>query len=271
MTLKEFCEPLYIKVTFKNQGAFMNALFSAARSTYGNGTSNDYLGKIFRGEPLTPSVRESFNPFKSKELTAFFLKNISDAKLQTLFGFFGIPSTTEVDKEKFAVALTKQFQLLVAVNSADSVENIVVTEYPAMLNDPASSATLSNPLYAGDSVYVSRSTKAELDVKCYEKFTHVWGLENYSRTIDWTDRYLELVPDPTVKIECPQTVAIPLTKHGGKANITAELKARGFEGTFNPTYVMKDKNGNECFPNRTFAVTVKVDFSSEIMEVKNDN
>lgn len=265
MTLSELCNALYCKPKSKSQGAFMSALFYAAGSSYGSKPPKniDYLGKIFRGEPLTASVKDSFaKPFREKELVDFMNEYIDDTALPTLFSLFQLPNTVEINKSKFMLALCRQFQLFIADDSENAVDNIVITEYHALL--ACEMKMVQNtipPLYSSDSFYISRDVKVEYVVGCYKQIDHKLTIENYSRVVDWMDRYLEFDTTSTDKIEpLTQTIPIPFTRHGGKADILIQVKSKGVEGIYCLKWVIKDKDGRHCFPNRTIDMTITVDF-----------
>jgi hypothetical protein len=239
-------------------------LFTAAGSSlfpeHPSYDTDSYQRKLFSGsKPFTQEMKDGFpKPFNVDGLESFFQVRIGDSSLPQIMSNFGIPSDEPQNKNRFISALCEQFRLIVT-DAADDVNDVVLPEYRRLLSETESEFLDFPPLYPGDSLRLveGKSTPIHI-VGFYEKFEHTWVVEN-NGSVTWRDRWLECTNSDVMKVKSANTrIDISTTKPGNEASLSAQFDARGFEGTHESVWEMKDEKGQLCFPDKDMALKMVV-------------
>lgn len=250
----------------KSQEKFIDALFRAAGHELSYGES--YKRKLFNGDmPFRRDVKALFREYNFQSLTDFFLSEIADDRVPRVVAAFGIPEPGEASKEALCKALACQMGLLIDSDDED-VDDIVALRYQVLkLNPEAESVSLQgmHPLYPGDDVYMRPPSNDMHKVNLNELFEHAWAFDNVG-TQTWTGRRLYLSNHAEIRPRAESVyVSIPDTPPNATARVSVRMDSRGFEGRSECQWVMVDKDGSVCFPNRgffAFAIDVEFRFDS---------
>lgn len=257
MNFSDYSKRLYPKLSsLHNQSHFIGSLFNAAGSTFfpvqGSYGTDDNQRKLYAGSRVfNKNMKASFpSPVDRAGLTTFFDTHIGDTSLPLVMAEFGIPKDEAQKKELFIEALCTQFQNIVS-EATNDVDDIVASEYSRLLRVSGVEAIVKYPLYPGDDVLLISQTSAEPhSVSCYEIFNHSWTIKNTGK-VTWKGRRLECTNHTETRIRTMNAIIdIPELKPGGDICLTAEFDARGFEGTFESVWEIRDSEGRPCFPNK---------------------
>lgn len=238
-----------------NQSHFVGLLFNAAGSNYfpdkGTSGEDDNQKKLFNGSrAFNKNMKASFpSPINKQVLAAFFDTHIGDTSLTQIMTAFGMPDETSPNKALLISALCTQFQNIVS-EASNYVDDIVVAEYKRLLHDRREESSPAFPLYPGDDIELVESTPAHHSVGFYELFEHTWVIRN-AGAVTWESRTLECVDAPITRIRpTGKSVILPKTKPGDAITLQIQMDARGFEGTYESVWKMKDAEERLCFPNK---------------------
>lgn len=271
----EFLGKLYGSLTNqKNQGVYIIRFFNAAGSRHFTLSenrqhwTNEYLENerhYAKDRVLTDEIKASFpNPIDIDGLTRFIADSLDSNKLASCMADFGVPTGTEVDKDKFAKALSIQFGRFVISTESD-ISNDVWQIYQSLLNgEEINPRDIRGPRYFGDAVGVFSDSK-RIAANCYESLRYVWSIQNRGNK-EWHGRKLVLVNAGEIYPEIAQTVIpIPDTRPNETIKIATDINAGGFEGKFDCKWEMQDADGENCFPNYTWDFNIQI--SVTFMEV----
>lgn len=282
MLVKTYFERLYPHIRMavyypsrKNSGIFVTLCFCAAGSNHflftkgKRYTSEDVplQRKLYDGtRNMTVDIKSSFHPFNEDGLAAFYKENIETAKMRDVMVAFGIPPTSEMNKDCLCRALTIQFRAFVE-SDTDEADDIVAMEYQKLLAEPKEEMTEAyhpaSVLYPGDQIYFKSKFRPTYQVNIYEKFQHTWEFENTGTQV-WRGRRLYFLNHATVRPRADANyIDIPDTPPHKSVKITVSMDARGFEGKSECKWVMVDSDDNDCFPNSntfTFLVNTKFEY-----------
>lgn len=285
MLVKTYFERLYPHIrtelyypSRKNSGIFVMRCFCAAGSNHfpftkgKRYTSGDVPlpRKLYDGSrTMTPDIKASFHSFDESGLTAFYKENIEDGKVRDVMLAFGIPPTTEENKDCLCRALSIQFRAFVESDNEEA-DDIVAMEYQKLLTEPqdkeAESYHPSSVLYPGDQLYFKSKYRPTYQVNIYEKFQHTWEFENIGTQV-WRGRRLFFSNHDTVRPRAEMNyIDIPDTPPHKGVKITVSMDARGFEGKSECKWIMVDSDDNDCFPNNntfTFVVSTKFEYQKQ--------
>ena len=258
----------------KNQGVYIIRLFNAAGSSHftlpanRQHWTNEYLENerhYAKDRALTDEIKASFpNPIDLDGLARFITDSLNSNKLASCMADFGTPTGTEVDKDKFAKALSIQFGRFVISTESD-ISNDVWQIYQSLLNgEEISPNEIKGPRYSGDAAGVFSGSK-QISANCYENLRYIWSIQNCGKQ-EWHGRKLVLVNANEIYPEIKQTVIpIPDAKPNETIKIATDINAGGFEGKFDCKWEMQDANGENCFPNYTWDFNIQI--SVTFMEV----
>lgn len=279
MLIKTYFERIYPHIradvyypSRKNSGIFVILCFCAAGSNHfpftkgQRYTSGDVPlpRKLYDGSrPMTPEIKASFHSFDDAGLTAFYKKNIEDGKTRDVMLAFGIPPTTEENKDCLCRALSLQLRAFVD-SDADEADDIVAIEYQKLLAVPQEETESYQPasvLYPGDQIYFTSKFRPTYQVNIYEKFQHTWEFENVGTQV-WRGRRLFFSNHDAVRPRAGSVyIDIPDTPPHKGVKITVSMDARGFEGKSECRWIMVDSDNNDCFPNsNTFIFIISTRF-----------
>ena len=285
MLVKTYFERLYPHIrtelyypSRKNSGIFVMRCFCAAGSNHfpftkgKRYTSGDVPlpRKLYDGSrTMTPDIKASFHSFDESGLTAFYKENIEGGKVRDVMLAFGIPPTTEENKDCLCRALSIQFRAFVESDNEEA-DDIVAMEYQKLLTEPqdkeAESYHPSSVLCPGDQLYFKSKYRPTYQVNIYEKFQHTWEFENIG-TQTWRGRRLFFSNHDTVRPRAETNyIDIPDTPPHKGVKITVSMDARGFEGKSECKWIMVDSEDNDCFPNSntfTFVVSTKFEYQKQ--------
>lgn len=265
MNLKKLCEgvkPYCLQI--KSQKDFIKKLFDAAGSD-GDYISDSYKKLLYNGGK--PFAENQKAPMRGKDnlssLTDFFETSINDENAYNVISFFGIPEKEELNKTALCIALAKQVKLLID-SDEENVDDIIVLEYQnaKSSSDKPKMESFMQPLYPGDSVYVSFKPNQKYEILSYDVIEHQWVLQN-TGTQTWQKRKLVYVRDKKTRPEAnPNVIEIPVTKPGQFQKLTTKIDGRGFDGIFDCVWEMRDEEDCNCFPNlkNMFLVTIDTKF-----------
>ena len=239
-----------------NQSHFIGCLFNAAGSTFfpvqGSYGADDNQRKLYAGSRVfNKNMKASFpSPIDRTGLITFFDTHIGNTSLPLIMAEFGIPKGEVQNKERFIEALCIQFQSFVS-EATNNVDDIVASEYCRLLRESGAEVAGDYPLYPGDDVLLVSQTPTEPhSVNCYELFKHSWMIKNTGK-ITWEGRRLECTNQVETRLRAVITIInIPKLKPGGDICLTAQFDSRGFEGTFESLWEIKDSEGRHCFPHK---------------------
>lgn len=282
MLVKTYFERLYPHIrtavyypSRKNSGIFVTLCFCAAGSNHflftkgKRYTSEDVplQRKLYDGtRNMTVDIKSSFHPFNEDGLAAFYKENIETAKMRDVMVAFGIPPTSEMNKDCLCRALTIQFRAFVE-SDTDEADDIVAMEYQKLLAEPKEETEEAyhpaSVLYPGDQIYFKSKFRPTYQVNIYEKFQHTWEFENTGTQV-WRGRRLYFLNHDAVRPRADANyIDIPDTPPQKSVKITVSMDARGFEGKSECKWVMVDSDDNDCFPNSntfTFLVNTKFEY-----------
>lgn len=285
MLVKTYFERLYPHIraelyypSRRNSGIFVMRCFCAAGSNHfpftkgKRYTSGDVPlpRKLFDGSrTMTPDIKASFRSFDESGLAAFYKENIEDGKIRDVMLAFGIPPTTEMNKDCLCRALSIQFRAFVESDN-DEADDIVAMEYQKVLSEPQVEETEqyhpASVLYPGDQIYFKSQYRPTYQVNIYEKFQHTWEFENVGTQV-WRGRRLFFSNHDTVRPRAETNyIDIPDTPPHKGVKITVSMDARGFEGKSECKWIMVDSEDNDCFPNSntfTFVVSTKFEYQKQ--------
>jgi hypothetical protein len=265
VNFSEYSKRLYPNMSgLHNQSHFVGSLFNAAGSTFfpiqGTYGTDDNQRKLYSGQRVfNRKMKASFpSPVDFQRLAIFFDTRIGDTSLPSIMSAFGIPIDEARNKSIFISALCTQFQNIVS-ESTDNVDDVVAEEYRRLLQDDGFNVAAKQPLYPNDDYQlISETPDNRHIVSFYEEFEHKWTIKN-SGTVVWDGRCLECINQGTTRIRALNTViSIPKVTPGNEAGIIVRLDARGFEGSFESIWVMKDNDGKDCFPDMSKALKIAV-------------
>lgn len=282
MLVKTYFERLYPHIrkelyypSRKNSGIFVMRCFCAAGSNHfpftkgKRYTSGDVPlpRKLYDGSrTMTAEIKASFHSFDDDGLTAFYKENVEDGKTRDVMRAFGIPPTTEENKDCLCRALSIQFRAFVESNTEDA-DDIVAMEYLKLLVEPEDERVKSyHPVsvsYPGDQIYLKSKHRPTYEVNIYERFQHTWEFENVGTQV-WRGRRLFFSNHEAVRPRAETNyIEIPDTPPHKGVKITVSMDARGFEGKSECKWIMVDSDDNNCFPNSNefiFVVNTKFDY-----------
>jgi hypothetical protein len=260
----------------KNQGVYVIRFFNAAGSSYftlpenRQHWTNEYLENerhYVKNRALTEDIKASFpNPINLDGLTRFISDSLDSSKLASCMSDFGFPIGEEVDKDKFAKALSAQFGRFV-VSAESDISNNVWQIYQSLLNgEEINPKDIKGSRYFGDAAGVFTENK-RIAANCYENLRCEWSIQNRGNK-EWHGRKLVLVNADELYLEIMQTVIpIPDTRPNETIRIATDINAGGFEGRFDCRWEMQDANGENCFPNYVWDFNIQI--SVTFMEVDN--
>lgn len=264
----EFLGKLYGFLTNqKNQGVYIIRFFNAAgsrRFTLPENRqhwTNEYLENerhYAKGRVLTDEIKASFpNPIDLDGLTRFISDNLDSNKLASCLADFGIPLGAEVDKEKFAKALSVQFGHFV-ISAEPDISNDVWQICQSLLNgEEVKLEDIKGPRYFGDAAVVFSDSK-RIVANCYERLRYEWSIQNHGNK-EWYGRKLVLLNADEIYPEIMQTVIpIPDTRPNETIKIATEINSGGFEGKFECKWEMQDAEGKNCFPNYMWDFNIQI-------------
>jgi len=278
MNFSQYCKGLHPKKLsgITSQGKLIGALFNAAGSNFFVPNpaydTDSYQRKLYSGaKPLTQEMKDSFpKPLDTAGVTSFFDTRIGDGSLPQIMAAFNIPLNEPQNKALFITALCTQLQKIVA-DSSDDVNDIVASEYKRLLLENNTYSENLFPHYPGDDMLVCGENSESLyNVHCYEKFEHTWTIKN-TGTVAWTDRVLVCVNQENTRVEALNSpVTISKVGSDNEISLVVQIDARGFEGVYESVWEIRDRDGNNCFPNKVeLTLTVAVTYKrSSDLEVK---
>lgn len=267
----------------KNQGMFIVSFFVAAGCSWyylpekGKKLLNSELEgprHYIKDRPLG-DIKSSFpRPINKKKAAEYLLTYFNESKVRFIMDCFGIHSDVKENNRALAYAIVEQFNAFIE-SECEDLECIVSSafyNYSSMTDEELNKA-INQPgrLINGDNVYLAsyRNTSEHI-VNCYEKFTHVWEIENSGKTL-WSGRKLVFVNQDKIK---PQAMAnvinIPETKPNTSAKLEVEFNASGFEGKYEAKWEMQDSENQNCFPTMShiFNFTIITQFNDKMDETK---
>ena len=262
MQLGDFCETLGdFCPHITSQEQFIDELFTAAGAKpY---ISDSYKRKLYSGAKLfIEGQRERLKGKDNKKsLNDFFHKNIPADRVLDVLIAFGVPEKEAPNKAALCAALTLQMQ---AITDGDDngADDILITSYQEAKssNTVDTDHGLFNPIYPGDSAYVSSGGRYEIGI--YDKIEHTWLIENTGK-VKWENRKLVYIRGPKDRPEAnPSEIPIPDVCPGSSIKITTTFDGRGFEKVTMCKWEMQDEDGDNCFPNQPskFSVTIDAKF-----------
>lgn len=283
MRFCEFIRTLYKHFPCSNQGQFVLEVFSALCGETNPAGSNQesgdfrcsaflpigltgydptYRKRLYGGSKkyngLSSPIKAHIQGNKNKEtFVAYCDFAISADAFLKLCDDFEIPSLS--DRAVVFEALYEQF-IEFAISQNDDV-NFVIPRIIGKLqsNPPEIPVTIIpediSPIHPGDDILLlDESPKGCHQVTFYEKFTHQWTIKN-TGTVTWIDRFLECTNQSETRIRALDIrVPVPKVAPGDEACLTIPMDARGFEGTFESIWEMKDNTGRLCFPDKNKAL-----------------
>lgn len=262
MNLSDFCKKLgdYCpNITNKEQ--FIDELFTAAGAKpY---ISVSYKRKLYTGAKLFIEAQRA--PLRERDnlktLIAFFDENIPNDKTLDVMIAFGIPEKEIPNKNALCAALALQLRAIIDGNDNGAVD-IMVTSYQEQKNTGVveKDQGMFQPIYPGDSVYVSSGSRYEIGV--HDTVSHTWAIQNTGK-VKWENRKLVYMRGPKDRPEAnPADVPIPDVCPGESIKITTTFDGRGFEAVTLCKWEMQDEDGDNCFPNQIskFSVTIDAKF-----------
>jgi len=293
----EFISKLYKHFPCSNQGQFVLEIFSAlcgeinpagANQESSNktrvfkyssflpsgliGEDATYRKRLYGGNKkyngLSSPIKAYVQSKKNKDtFIAYCRSTISMDEFPKLCETFGILQTE--NRAIVFEGLYEQF-LEFARSLNDNVAFVVPNVVRGLLSNPSGcqvNERLANsfPLYPGDDVLLVEEIPTECPtVGFYEKFEHTWRVKN-SGTVTWNGRRFDCVNQATTKVKAlTPSIDIPTVKPGEIISVTAKIDARGFEGTHESLWEMKDDSDRLCFPDKNkvlkSAVTVAYSF-----------
>ncbi len=269
MFFSDFCSiASSTRMGYESQYRYLKELFKAAKIT--KNYSDEHTRKLYTGcKPFNKNVKKRFNKtLPLKPVTDFFEKHINDDDIDELVDTLAIPKELERNKRYLAYALAKQFKEFII--SDDEANNIIIEAYAeARIEEKDDDIEITESLYEND-YPVLDNTPREYTANCYDKITHTWSIQNYSKCV-WKNRKLVLINENNIKprfnkkiIEIPETLPYKFVK------ISTTFNCRGQEGEYLSKWEMQDSSGNNCFPNsrNVFDIKIKVSFSSTNSEDK---
>lgn len=240
---------------------FIDKLFTAAGSK--PFISDSYKRKLYTGAKLfIESQRLLLKGKNNKEtLTIFFEKIIPDDRTLEVLIAFGIPEKEMPNKKALCSALALQMRAIIDGND-NGADDIMITSYQEQKNTGTIETIqgLFNPIYPGDSAYVSSGSRYEIGI--YDTFSHTWVILNTGK-VKWENRKLVYKRGPKDRPEAnPSVIPIPDTLPNESTKITTTFDGRGFEEITQCIWEMQDEDGDNCFPNQTskFSVTIDAKF-----------
>ncbi|MDR2513629.1 MAG: hypothetical protein LBD02_00265 [Christensenellaceae bacterium] len=239
-----------------NHSHFVGGLFNAAGSTFfpvkGSYGADDNQRKLYSGNrKFNKNMKASFpHPIAADELAEFFDTRIGENSLSLIMDKFGMQSEEPQHKELFIAVLCTQFQNIVS-EAADTVDDIVASEYKRLLSVSDIQYINKSPLYPGDDMVLLDEASAEPHyVNCYELFEHSWTIKNAGK-MTWEGRCLKCLNHAETRIRAViATIDIPKVQPGDEVTLTAQFDARGFEGTFESFWEVRDSDNRPCFPGK---------------------
>lgn len=264
MQLSDFCMNVGVfspKITSQKQ--FIDELFTAAGSLLY--ISDSYKRKLYNGEKLFIDKVKNDHSLRGRNnfqtLKDFFLNNIPDDKVLDVLLKFGIPEKEIPDKTALCGALALQLNAIIEADE-NGADDIMATSYQEQKNTGVveKNQGLFQPIYPGDSAYVSSGSRYEIGV--HGTVTHTWVIQNTGK-VKWENRKLVYMRGPKDRPEAnPPEVPIPDVAPGGSIKITTTFDGRGFEAVTLCKWEMQDEDGDNCFPNQIskFSVTIDAKF-----------
>lgn len=271
MNFSGFSQRLYPYLSgISSQGLFIGTLFNDAGSTFfplhpSYGT-DDNQRKLFRGARVfNKKMKDSFpKPIDTEKLKTSLHTRIGDSSLSQIMSNFGVPTEVAKNKDLFIAALCVQFQQIVS-DATDDVDDIVLSEYTRLLREyevdaeSKKSPTDLFPLYPGDDILLDEDLPSRCHtVEFYEKFEHTWVVKNNGK-VTWNRRRLEYTNQALTRVKAlNSSIELPQVKPGNTVRLTAQFDARGFEGTYELIWEMKDDIGRLCFPDKSVPLKLTV-------------
>ena len=244
-----------------SQEQFIDELFTSAGAKPYIGDS--YKRKLYTGAKLFIEAQRA--PLRGKDnlkaLTTFFDKNIPNDRTLDVLIAFGIPEKETPNKNALCAALALQIRAIIDGND-NGADDIMATSYQEQKNTGVveKDQGLFQPIYPGDSAYVSSGSRYEIGV--HGTVTHTWVNQNTGK-VKWENRKLVYMRGPKDRPEAnPAEVPIPDAPPGESIKITTTFDGRGFDGVFHCIWEMQDSDGENCFPKRDslFSVTIDAKF-----------
>ena len=257
MNVGAFCP----KITSHEQ--FIDELFTAAGSMLYISVS--YKRKLYTGNKLFTDKLKNDHSLRGRNnyqmLKDFFLSNIPDDKVLDVLLKFGVPEKGEPNKAALCGALALQLRAIIDGND-NGADDIMATSYQEQKNTGVieKDQGLFQPIYPGDSAYVSSGSRYEIGV--HDTVLHTWVIQNTGK-VKWENRKLVYIRGPKDRPEAtPSEIPIPDVGPGESIKITTTFDGRGFDGVFHCFWEMQDSDGENCFPKRDslFSVTIDAKF-----------
>ena len=283
MHLKKYFSRLYPHIwdgiyypSRKNYGIFvLQCLVSAGSKSFKFQKGKRYTSgdvplerKLFDGSrTMSLDIKESFSPFNTSGLAAFYEKNIKDDQIEGVATAFAIPPSADISKPHLCKALALQLKAFVDSDNEEAAD-IVSAEYQRLLSQPqeenGEEHSPMSVLYKDDQLYLKTKFRPIYDVKLYEKFIHTWSFENTGEQV-WRGRKLYFSNHETARPRAKNNyIDIPETPPHKGVVLSVEMDARGFEERTECLWIMVDSENNDCFPNNgsfSFVINARYDYT----------
>lgn len=242
---------------------FIDELFTAAGSKLYISVS--YKRKLYTGNKLFIDKVKNDHSLRGRSdfqtLKDFFLSNIPDDKALDVLLKFGVPEKGTPNKTAVCGALALQLRAIID-GDENGADDIMATSYQEQKNTGVieKDQGLFQPIYPGDSAFVSSGSRYEIGV--HDTVSHTWVIQNTGK-VKWENRKLVYMRGPKDRPEAnPSEIPIPDTGPGESIKITTTFDGRGFEAVTLCKWEMQDEDDDNCFPNQIskFSVTIDAKF-----------
>ena len=278
MQFCDFLTKIYKKSARSNQSQFVLEIFSAVcgeeepllandekEGLYSKslpdgltGYDSTYRKRFFGGAKytgLSAPIKKHILSHKNQDTFLKYMATIlTESNISELCVDFGISMYTE--KEAFFAGLFNQF-VEFAKNKKDAADDIIqITVKEYLSQERAENNIDHSPTYPDDEGIIISGNNVVYEKTCYEKFDHSWTIKN-TGLVTWEERFYEISMPTNIKTT-PQQILIPTLRPNEETTIKITVDTRHFEGGFETTWNMKNKDLQICFPDKSLELKLSI-------------
>jgi len=288
MQFCDFLSKIYKRSACNNQSQFVLEFFSAfcgeeeplrsnneKDSLYSKylpsgltGYDSTYRKRLFRETKytrLSSPIKEYILSNQNKDTFFKYLNfTLTENNFKELCADFELSIYTE--KIALFEGVFEQF-IEFAKNREDSADNVIQKTIEKYLSiKPTERKIDLSSLYPNDMGIIENGNNIVYEKDCYQKFNHSWLIKNIG-AITWEERYYEICKTTSLKTN-PYQIKIPVLRPKEETVLTVAIDTRHFEGNFELAWTMRNKDKQECFPEKSLQLklTVNVYFKNTIAD-----
>lgn len=248
---------------YSSQAAFGKALIQilGIPTDYSDG----FLRDVTSGKRAVPIPKNYVLTEETKRKLVGLLTSCFETDEITLVDSkFGIAANTKINIHALAEALIAVFEEDLLGLNAGSVSDhyFALLSGRSNLNAEATVEPNKNRIYPGDGI-ANDILKAKISMGFHEAYIYTWILRN-TGSVQWTERTLVRINPELKKVRnTPEIIPIPDLSPGASVQLQSKFNSRNHEGEFLTKWEVRDKNGQNCFPNASniLDVTIKIGFT----------